>query len=104
MQNDLISRSAVIDIIHKEIERTNSFAEHETQINIEFAVKELPCAYDVGKVLEQLEEATEYLKDCTKYGNKDAKQQAKSYSTMMMYEVADIVDDLIAIVRNGGKE
>jgi hypothetical protein len=51
-----------------------------------------------------MENQTEYLKDCTKYGNKDAEQQAKSYSTMMMYEVAGIVDDLIDCVRNGGKE
>lgn len=53
--SDLISRSAVIDIIHKEIERTTSFAEHDTQIKIEFAVEELPTAYDVDKVVEQLE-------------------------------------------------
>ena len=53
--SDLISRNAVIDIIHKEIERTTSFAEHQTQINIEMAVKELPIAYDVDKVVEELE-------------------------------------------------
>ena len=51
------------------------------------------------KILERLEERTSFLSDCTKYGNKDAKQQNKSYSTMMMYEVADLVDDLIEIVK-----
>ena len=51
------------------------------------------------KIVEKLEERTSFLSDCTKYGNKDAGQQEKSYSTMMMYEVADLVDDLIDIVK-----
>ena len=33
------------------------------------------------------------LKDATKYGNRDAEQQNHSYSTMMLYEVADMMDD-----------
>ena len=49
-----------------------------------------------------MKERADFLKDCTKYGNKNAKQQAESYNTMMMYEVADLVDDLIEIVKNGG--
>lgn len=53
----------------------------------------------IEKIIEKLEERTSFLSDCTKYGNKDAKQQRKSYSTMMMYEVADLVDDLIEIVK-----
>ena len=57
--------------------------------------------YDIGKVVKELEERTDFLKDCTKYGNKNAKQQAESYNTMMMYEVADLVDDLIQIVKQG---
>ena len=32
------------------------------------------------------------LKDVTKYGNKDAEQQAHSYSTMMLYEIADMIE------------
>ena len=51
------------------------------------------------KIIEKLEEKASFLSDCTKYGNKDAEQQNKSYSTMMMYEVADLVDDLIEIVK-----
>ncbi len=58
--------------------------------------------YSVDKVVKELEERTDFLKDCTKYGNKNAKQQAESYNTMMMYEVADLVDDLIEIVKKGG--
>ena len=56
------------------------------------------------KIIEKLEERTSFLSDCTKYGNKDAEQQEKSYSTMMMYEVADLVDDLIEIVKQEAKQ
>lgn len=31
----------------------------------------------------------------TKYGNTDAKQQEQSYSTIMLYEVSDIIEDTI---------
>lgn len=58
--------------------------------------------YDLDKVVEQLKERTTFLKECTKYGNKDAEQQEKSYATMMMYEVAYLVDDLLEIVKGGG--
>ena len=56
------------------------------------------------KIIEKLEERTSFLSDCTKYGNKDAGQQEKSYSTMMMYEVADLVDDLIDIVKQEAEQ
>ena len=63
-----------------------------------------PTAYDPDRVLHQLEERTAFLKDCTKYGNKTAEQQSKSYDTMMMYEVKDLVDDLLDIVKAGGTD
>ena len=65
------------------------------------AAKCAQTAYDPDKVVEQLEERTAFLKDCTKYGNKAADQQSKSYDTMMMYEVMDLVDDLLEIVKAG---
>ncbi len=61
----------------------------------------------MANIVKKLEEKTGFLKDCTKYGNKSAEQQEKSYSTMMMYEFADLVDDLIDIVKqeiNNGLE
>ena len=61
-----------------------------------------PTAYDVDAVIADLKERTEFLKDCTKYGNESAEQQEKSHSPMMMYEVADLMDDLIDIVERGG--
>ena len=42
---------------------------------------------DADLLLEQYN-----LKDATKYGNKDAEQQAHSYSTMMLYEIADMIE------------
>jgi hypothetical protein len=33
------------------------------------------------------------LNDATKYGNKDAEQQAHGYSTLMLYEIADMIED-----------
>ena len=44
---------------------------------------------DKGALLEQYG-----LKDATKYGNKDTEQQAHSYSTLMLYEIADMIDDM----------
>lgn len=68
------------------------------------AIDEVPTAYDPDKVVKQLEERTAFLKDCTKYGNKTAEKQLKSYDTMMMYEVTDLVDDLTDIVKAGGAD
>ena len=42
---------------------------------------------DADALLEQYN-----LNDVTKYGNKDAEQQAHSYSTMMLYEIADMIE------------
>ena len=50
-------------------------------------------------IIEKLEERTSFISDCKKYGNKDSEQQKNSYSTMMMYEVTDLVDDLVEIVK-----
>lgn len=68
------------------------------------AFDRIPIAYDVDAVVEQLEERTSFLKDCTKYGNQTTDQQSKSYDTMMMYEVKDLVDDLLEIVKAGGAD
>ena len=97
--NDLISKSKVISVLEQLEEHSLS-----GKMNISNAIYLLemqPTAYDIYKVVEELEERTDFLKNCTKYGNKNAKQQAESYSTMMMYEIADLVDDLIEIVKQG---
>lgn len=33
------------------------------------------------------------LKDATKYGNRDVEQMSHSYSTLMLYEIADMIHD-----------
>lgn len=38
------------------------------------------------------------LDNATKYGNKDADQQRNSYDTMMMYEIADMIDNAPTVV------
>ena len=43
---------------------------------------------DADALLEQYN-----LKDATKYGNKNAEQQAHSYSTLMLYEIANMIED-----------
>ena len=78
--------------------------QHQDRKELERLIAEITTAYDPDKVVEQLEERTAFLKDCTKYGNKTAEQQSKSYDTMMMYEVKDLVDDLLEIVKAGGAD
>ena len=95
--SDLISRSELI----KELNKYCGSQRYLVSENIREIINNQPTAYDIDKVVEELEERTDFLKDCTKYGNKNAKQQDKSYSAMMMYEVADLVDDLIEIVKQG---
>ena len=70
--------------------------------NIDIARKLWNTRKPMERIMERLEERTDFLKDCTKYGNKNAKQQEHSYSTMMMYEVADLVEDLIDFVKEEG--
>lgn len=76
---------------------------HNLDMSVEI-INDEPTAYDPDKVVQQLEERTAFLKDCTKYGNKTTDQQSKSYDTMMMYEVKDLVDDLLEIVKAGGTD
>lgn len=47
---------------------------------------------------------SEYLgvETATKYGNKDADQQANSYSTIMKYEIADAIEDIAEQLKGGG--
>jgi len=44
---------------------------------------------------EELKQKFQWLERATKYGNEDSEQQDFSYSTMMMYEIADMIEDAI---------
>lgn len=52
-----------------------------------------PCDDCVSR--EALKERFRWLEKATKYDNKDAEQQHFSYSTMMMYEIKDEIDNVI---------
>ena len=52
-----------------------------------------------GRLIDADAEAKKWgLDKATKYGNEDAEQQHFSYSSMMMYEIADILDDAEVIL------
>jgi len=52
-----------------------------------------------GDLVDRTELLKQYgLENATKYGNKDAEQQKHSYSTMMMYEIADMIEDAETII------
>ena len=89
MSDNLISRQAIYKIIDNEIRSTTVPCVHDTQINIKFAVQELPTAYDIEKVIEQLQKAKTRM-SCYRLNN-----------------VADdriSIDEAIEIVRKGGIE
>lgn len=92
------------DTAIKALEEVQQYRAIGTPEECRSAVEKQPTAYDPSKVVKQLEECTAFLKDCTKYGNKTTDQQSKSYDTMMMYEVKDLVDDLLEIVKAGGAD
>lgn len=55
-----------------------------------------------AEAIEKIKESIKFrligelgLEGVRKYGNKNAKQQANSYATVMKYEIADCVDDLL---------
>lgn len=98
--SDLISRSKVISVL-EQLEEHSLTGKMDIS-NAIYLLNNQPTAYDIDKVVKELEERTDFLKNCTKYGNKNAEKQAESYSTMMMYEIADLVDDLIEIVKQCG--
>ena len=52
-----------------------------------------------GDLIDRTELLKQYgLENATKYGNKNAEQQRHSYSTMMMYEIADMIEDAETII------
>lgn len=100
--SDLISRNEVMKLVNQFVFGLCKEQNDEVRKTFNKYIEKMPTAYSVDKVVEKLEERTDFLKECTKYGNKNAKQQAESYKTMMMYEVADLIDDLIEIVKQDG--
>jgi len=58
-----------------------------------------PLPEHYGDLIDRNELLKQYgLENAVKYGNKDAEQQKHSYSTMMMYEIADMIDDAETVI------
>lgn len=100
------------DVLASEIQETKDLLQKGLGKDAKFAymsadsvlktISNQSTVYDPDKVVEQFEKRTAFLNGCTKYDNETTEQQKKSYDTMMMYEVKDLVDDLLEIVKEGG--
>lgn len=60
-------------------------------------VDEIPPHGRLGD-LDALMDGWMNLREATKYGNKTKEQLEHSYSTMMMYEIADVIEDAPTII------
>lgn len=86
----------------EENEIWDMYYERQTLID---RINNQPTAYDIDKVVKQLEERTAFLNDLKYENDTDSSHQlTKCYGTMMIYKVIELVDDLIEIVKDGGLE
>ena len=88
--SDLISRSKVIDILEKEKSLRCGYDADIAIFSIEKGVRELPTAYSVAKVVEELEKIRA-KKTCNK----------EKCDTKEICRIC-VVDDAIEIVKQGG--
>ena len=86
MQNDLISRSELIETLRKEAEECEEAMCSPNFWSALRIVKEQPKAYDVEKVIEELE------------------REIESYQSECAWNYAKGLEYALEIVRNGGKE
>lgn len=80
--------------------RTNHQKERFVQ-SIDKAVKSLDMC---DKIIELINTKYGYILKATKYGNEDAEQQSFSYTNVLMYEVSDILDDILYDIEEYKKE
>jgi hypothetical protein len=88
MQTDLIKRGEVLKIIN---EHRNNFNQMEEEI------MKLECAYDMERVVEELEKAEEKAKE--KYNSSFELHQEEFWRGRMT-----LATEMIRNIRNGGKE
>lgn len=81
---DLISRSKAIKITEEEMEKKLSYEVHNAQIDIMFRIKEMPTAYDVEKVVQQLEEKISSYESCVETTIKEVDKKPQNVSTFEM--------------------
>lgn len=70
-------------------------------VAFEIAIKSLNM-WD--KVVEQINTKYGYILKATKYGNENEEQLDFSYSNVLMYEVAEILDDILDDIEKYKKE
>lgn len=100
--SDLISRQAVESALYNlglgdeengGVEYKCALADVKAELKNMPSVKSEKCGDCISR--EELKQKFQWLAKATKYGNDDAEQQNFSYSTMMMYEIADMIEDVI---------
>lgn len=93
-----------IELVIKIDEERYSYVKNQVEKGIDNPLKVIiangtPLPKGHGRLIDADLIAKQYgLDDATKYGNKNAKQQDFSYSTMMMYEIADMIDNAETII------
>lgn len=86
----LIDAEKVDKIINIEIEKTHAYILHDAQINIKFAVKELPVEFDTEKVIKEIE----LLRDNAVNDRMSTSEEKEAY--------CDACERVIEIVKGGG--
>lgn len=83
----------------KEVIEQDIPCEHDVDLidALNMAIASLDAWQKVKQEIEDLEKSYGFDK-ATKYGNKDGKQMDLSYSTMFMYEIAGMVDEIKEII------
>ena len=90
-EKELIDRAIWYDV--------SDFDAEDLAIILKAIATATPLPKGHGRLIDADELIRQYnLDEATKYGNKNAKQQAHSYSTMMLYEIADMIDDAPTII------
>lgn len=97
--SDLISRKKVIDILEKEKSLRCSYDADITILSIEKWIRELPTAYSVDKVVEELEETMQDLSVIEVFSHIDFDRTIQSGLDNFLKAYNS---ELLRIVKNGG--
>ncbi len=84
---DKLLKSGVLDCVKYSSTPNGDSSTDSTTVELE------KCGDCISR--EEIKQKFQWLEKATKYGNEDAEQQNFSYSTMMMYEIADMIEDAI---------
>ena len=98
MTTDNMSNEEVIEVLKGIVFNGFDRTTRKERQALHLAIKALEEQAKKGDLIsrEQIRKSLNEAFGCesaTKYGNKNAEQQYKSYSTLMLYEIADIVED-----------